>query len=967
MGGSRLRKAAMLGIAASFLVSGTALSQQFGPQQHPVFGLGAPSAASELPAGQFRDTLLALEPQARARAMAILRAAITPAADFEFMRVDEQGGILYVDPAPEDGAGEAAEGDSGAALADPIIEADVFTLHSKPGAATVLYIDFDGHDLINTRWNVYSGQTVLNMLPYDLNGDPSTFTQSELNRIAESWRRVAEDFAPFDIDVTTEEPPFTVNATTGRIEYASNVGHNLVTKQQDANGYWVYTQGGCGCGGVAYLNVFGDNYYQPGLTFNSGLGSNALTISHEFGHNLNLSHDGTSSSGYYGGHGSGETSWGPIMGAPFGDSITTWSRGEYPDANNVQDDYSIIKNSLPFRIDDHEDVTLNLATPLLVTGGTNVVSGARVTDPSWSDLSNKGIIEDPSDYDLFSMSVGAGTIALSIDPAILEDYEGNQGANLDIQARLLDSSGTVLQTSNPDLLIGADINYVVTAAGDYYLEITGVGRAGTGGNDHGHSDYASTGQYYINGTVPPDITITDPPVAPNDLLALVSGDTNIELSWTDPVTAAEADEAGYRVYRSVNGAAFGLLVTIAADSEFYADNNLANGEYSYYLEVFNSVGTDSTSATAPIIIDAPVTAMATSESTALGSIASGSYVSTQAMSGAETLSEQHSGGKPSNRRSYLDHSWVVTGVAPGAMVELEVVASAPSNSESDNFDFTYSVNGGAWQSLDTLLAGTGTATMTAMLPGSTNGSVTVRVVDTDRTVGARNTDTVSVSMINVNSAGNPGEQMPMVSITEPVDGTTVAGGTELVFMGTADDFEDGDISGLISWSSDIDGSLGMGASAALTLSGGTPAVTHVITAEVTDSASQTATDMITVTVDSAPAAQSMSVADLDGASSPSGKGGKWSATVTVLVADDLGAPVSGATVSGSWSGGASGGGNCMTDGAGLCSINNGGLKSNASAATLSVTGIAGALSYNASANSDPESDSNGTAITIAKP
>ncbi|HSF94387.1 MAG TPA: M12 family metallo-peptidase [Thermohalobaculum sp.] len=947
--------AAALGVAAALSLYGTAFSQQ--PQ---TFGIGAPSTVEELPAGAFRDSLLALTPQARGRAMQILRGTTTPAADFAFMRVDEEGGIFYVDPAPD----EVEESGAEPPLSEPILEADVFKLHSKPGAATILYIDFDGHDLIDTRWNAYSGQPVLHMLPYDLDGNPSSFSQAEVTRIAESWRRVAEDFSDFDVDVTTEEPPFTVRAS-GRIQYASNVGHNLVTNQQDANGYWVYTQGGCGCGGVAYLGVFGNSYYQPGLTFNKGLGSNALTISHETGHNLNLSHDGTSTSGYYSGHGSGETSWGPIMGAPFGDSITTWSRAEYPNANNNQDDYAVISNYLPIRTDDHEDVNLGAATPLLVTGGVNVVSNARVTDPSWASLANKGIIEDPNDYDLFSMSVGVGTIQLSIDPAKLETYEGNQGANLDVQARLLDAFGTELQLSNPDLQVGADINYVVTVPGDYYLEITGVGRAGTGGSDHGHSDYVSTGQYYINGTVPPDIVTTYPPVAPNDLTATLVGDNNIELSWTDPVAAPEADEAGYRVYSSVDG----LLANLPSGSEFYADNNLESGTYSYYVEVYNSVGTDSSTATAPIVIDIPfsATAVATSETTALGSTVSGSYLSTQDMPGSETLSEQHSGGKPANRMSYLDHSWTVTGVLPGAIEGLEVVASAPPNSDGENFDFTYSVNGGPWEPLGTLFAGTGEATMNAALPTATSGTVTVRVQDTDRTAGVNNTDTVTVSLIQVTSVGDPAEQPPSVSITEPADGITVTGGTELVFSGVADDFEDGNLSPSIVWSSDIDGSLGTGASAIAVLSGGTPPKTHVITAEVTDSALLTSSDTIVVTVDDTPSAQSLSVADLDGAGAPAGKGGKWSAEVTVLVVDDLGGAVAGASVNGNWSGGASGSGSCITDAAGLCSVNKGGLKGNVAMVIFGVTGISGSLPYDATSNGDPDGDSDGTSITITAP
>jgi len=958
MGSSALLKALGLSLVPLFL-AGTALSQQ--PQ---VFGIGQPASIDQLPAGQFRDSLRALSPQARGRALATLRGTYTPANDFAFMHVDRRGGIFYVDPAP-DGADEIGETGSGPALPDAIIEADVFHLHSKPGALRTLYVDFDGHDLIGTVWNNYSGQTVLHMLPYDLDGDPSTFSQAEVTRIAESWRQVSEDFAAFDVDVTTEEPPFTVNPTNGRIEYASNVGHNLVTRQQDSSGYWVYTQGGCGCGGVAYVGVFGNSFYQPALSFNPGLTSNAMTISHETGHNLGLSHDGTSTLGYYSGHGSGETSWGPIMGAPFGKSLVTWSRDEYPDANNPQDDLAVIGGYLPFRPDDHEDVTLGLATPLQITGGVNVVSTTRVTDPGWADLANKGIIENQNDYDLFSMSVGAGTIALSIDPAIRENYEGNQGANMDIQARLLDQFGTVLQTSNPDLQVGADINYVVTVPGDYYIEVTGVPRAGTGGSDAGHADYGSIGQYYINGTVPEDIIITSPPSAPNDMVATKIGESNIELSWTDPMAPVEADEAGYRIYRSVDGGAFGLRATLPRDSEFFADNNLANADYSYYVEVFNSLGTDSTDPTATIIVDAPLVAMATGESNMLGSVVSGSYLSTQGGS-SETLSEAQSGGRPKNRQSYLDHRWFVTGIQPGALIELVVIGFAPANGEGDNFALSYSEDGGAWQPLGTLLEGTGTATFTAQLSGTTS-SLELRIEDTDRTVGSGSADTASVSMIKVTSYGDPAEQAPTISIVEPSDGITVPGGTELVLSGIADDFEDGDLSASISWTSNVQGYLGSGASKTVVLSGGTPAVTHVITASVTDSASQTEIATVTVTVDDAPAAQAVAVADLDGSSAPAGKRGKYSVSVSILAVDDLGNPASGATVSGAWSGDGSGTGSCVTDGAGLCSVGTGALRNSFGSATFTVTGIAGSLPYNASLNGDPDGDSNGTSITAAAP
>lgn len=931
------------------------------PETKRFFGIGEPLTVEELPAGNFRDTLLSLSPQARANALAILRRVNTPVQDFVYMRADERGFIHYVDPAPDD----VIESTGDPILPSGITSADVFKLHSKPGAAKVLYVDFDGHELIGTRWNLYSGQAILNMRPFDLDGDHTSFSQTEIDRIAESWRRVAEDFAPFDIDVTTEEPPFTINSTNGRIEYGSNVGHNLVTRQQDDNGYWVYTQGGCGCGGVAYLDVFGNSYYQPGLTFNRGIGSNAMTISHETGHNFGLGHDGTTTSGYYSGHGSGETSWGPIMGAPFGVSLSQWSRDEYPNANNPEDDFAVINNYVSFSTDDHEDVNLANATPLLVSGGTNIISLARVSDTGWSNLANKGIIEDSTDIDLFSMSVGAGTIDLVIDPAKFEVYEGSQGANLDLEVTLLDSDGNILQVSNPDLSVSASINFMVTAAGDYYLKITGVGRAGNGGTDYGHSEYGSVGQYYINGTIPEDTLVTSLPTAPSDLTALLVGDNNIELSWTDPNTPAEANEAGYRVFRSTNGAEFVLRASLAQDSSFFADNNLSSGSYSYKLEAYNSIGTVETLPTEIITIDIPTVAVATSESTLLGLISSGSYTSTQQVAGFETLQEQHSGGKPSNRRSYLDHSWYVTGIAPGASVTLKIVASSAANSENDNFNFSYRSSDGGLVPIGTLGYGM-SETFSLPLDPTVSGTIEINVVDTNRDQGASSLDTVTIDEITVTSSGDPAEQPPVVEILEPLDGITVTGGTELTFQATANDYEDGNISSNISWSSSVQGYLGSGANMLAKLSGGTPAVSHLVTAAVTDSAGNTTTSSITVNVDDTPIATEMSVVDLD-AAAVAARGGKWEAQVTVTVHDDLGAVVPGVNVNGSWSNGANGSGTCTTDASGVCQIAKGGLKNNIPSVVFSITGIDGSLTYNAGNNSDPDTDSDGSVITVVKP
>ena len=105
------------------------------------------------------------------------------------------------------------------------------------------------------------------------------------------------------------------------------------------------------------------------------------------------------------------------------------------------------------------------------------------------------------------------------------------------------------------------------------------------------------------------------------------------------------------------------------------------------------------------------------------------------------------------------------------------------------------------------------------------------------------------------------------------------------------------------------------------------------------------------------------VADLDGTKSI--KGSKWTATITVKVVDANGVAVSGATVSGNWSGAKTGTATCLTGTSGTCSV----VASSMTGAsvTFTVTNLVkSGYTYNAAANSDPDGDSNGTAITIVK-
>ena len=76
---------------------------------------------------------------------------------------------------------------------------------------------------------------------------------------------------------------------------------------------------------------------------------------------------------------------------------------------------------------------------------------------------------------------------------------------------------------------------------------------------------------------------------------------------------------------------------------------------------------------------------------------------------------------------------------------------------------------------------------------------------------------------------------PQLTVTSPVDGSQITEGETLPLQATASDAEDGDISSAIIWSSDIDGSLGNGASVNVILTAGS----HQISASITDSAAVT--------------------------------------------------------------------------------------------------------------------------------
>jgi hypothetical protein len=129
-----------------------------------------------------------------------------------------------------------------------------------------------------------------------------------------------------------------------------------------------------------------------------------------------------------------------------------------------------------------------------------------------------------------------------------------------------------------------------------------------------------------------------------------------------------------------------------------------------------------------------------------------------------------------------------------------------------------------------------------------------------------------------------GNTAPVVSITDPANGTTVASGTPVSFAATASDAEDGDLGAGLSWVSDLDGAIGSGASFSSTLSEGA----HTITASVTDSGGLSGSAQVSVTVTAANTAPVVSITDpANGTTVASGTPVSFAATASDTEDGDL--------------------------------------------------------------------------------
>ena len=443
-------------------------------------------------------------------------------------RVDGMAGPLPVAEVLP-GATTSVAASSGGTIALPTMPlaplSAIPPLSSLPGAPVSLYLDFDGD--VQGQWGEYRN---IATPAFDQDGDPTTFSSAELAAIRQIWQNVAEDYAPFHVNVTTVPPANMAPGSTLHVVIGGSGG-------------WT----GAAYGGMAFVGGFltdANTVFVFSANLNNGNARyTADSVSHESGHGFGLNHqsvynaDGTKTQEYATGSGDGRA---PLMGNCFAAERGVWWSGPSTAAADNQDDLSVLSGVLGYRPDDHGNDAEH-ATALTVEG--NVVRGS-------------GLIATTTDVDYFSFDTDAGQISLTAAPL-------ESGGNLDVRLELRDALGNLLVAADPPDSLSATITIAVVG-GSYRLVVAS------------HGAYGDVGQYSIHGTI---VRAAGLLLAPSGLEAVASG-LQISLAWTDNA----ANETGYIVLRSTDSLTWSTAATAPANATAWIDAGLAAGT-TYYYEV----------------------------------------------------------------------------------------------------------------------------------------------------------------------------------------------------------------------------------------------------------------------------------------------------------------------------------------------------------------------------------------------
>lgn len=419
-------------------------------------------------------------------------------------------------------------------------EAQLPVLNSYPSAPATIFLDFDGHTVDGTSWN--------------WSGTPIVCAASGLNatQVTHVFNRVAEDYRPFNVNITTDSTKFLAAPVDKRIRV-------IITTTSS----WY----GNTAGGVAFIGSFTSGDDTPCFVFSALFGYNLKKISeaasHESGHTLGLYHQSQYDSNcnkitdYYSGQGTGEIGWAPIMGVGYSRNFTLWSNGPNSlGCTNYQNDLDVITasyNGFGYRVDDHP-ATFEAATLSLFSNNQFAVAG---------------IIGQNTDEDMFRFSMpGRGRFQLNAIPYNVGT--GNAGSNLDLQITLYNASLTLLNVYNPGTLLSSVADTILNP-GSYYLKVEGQGNLYA-------PAYASLGSYSLKTTIEPGIPLA---VHKLELHATEDGDKH-QFDWI-----IEADEQVLQqiLEVSVDGTNFAELTEADTNTRSYIYRPVIAADNHYRLKV----------------------------------------------------------------------------------------------------------------------------------------------------------------------------------------------------------------------------------------------------------------------------------------------------------------------------------------------------------------------------------------------
>ncbi|KAI8473584.1 MAG: hypothetical protein J3K34DRAFT_499386 [Monoraphidium minutum] len=413
--------------------------------------------------------------------------------------------------------GAAAAGSASAGDADPSDLSLALRLHSRPGAPRFILLAFSGCNTTNTVWNdvrhpngTITYQDVVTP-PFDLDGNTAALSDAEKTAIIAIWRAVAEDFAFAEVDVTTEE----LDAAGNPLEVTDQgVRVCIGGSSMDWFGYTA--------GGVAYLHSFGRPVANPTFVFPKELSNKPRAIaeatSHEVGHALGLYHDGkyVMMDGvryvmtYYEGH----ANWAPIMGNSYYRAVSQWSKGEYVDASETQDDIQQMLRQdarmvsktgyLTRRADDYTTPPGQIREPLpsVMTAG----------DPRRSVVTWRGNLEASGDEDWVMVHSGGGTATITVTTT--PSSSAFTRANAHIELGVCQAGGGVIGTplASSGKILAGSFSFELPYNTYYVIRVLSVGD-GPDGNT-GYTNYGSLGEYKI---------LIDHPTPPELIIKVVSG------------------------------------------------------------------------------------------------------------------------------------------------------------------------------------------------------------------------------------------------------------------------------------------------------------------------------------------------------------------------------------------------------------------------------------------------------------